>query len=113
MINAFQNVITLTRGDDCVLQIDVTTVDGNEYIPASSDVIKLYVKKPAEGVSLESQTALITKTFNADQMATISSSDTKSLDLGTYKYGVVLTRADGTTSTIISPTDFVLAEGIT
>ena len=113
MINAFQNIITLTRGDDCVLQIDVTTVDGNEYTPAASDVIKLYVKKHAEGASLESQTALITKTFNADQMATISSSDTKSLDLGTYKYGVVLTRADGTTSTIISPTDFVLAEGIT
>lgn len=113
MINAFQNVITLTRGDDCVLQVDITTVDGNEYIPAGNDVIKLYVKKPVSSGGIDAQSALITKTFNADLMATISSSDTKGLDLGTYKYGVVLTRADGTTSTIIPPTDFILQEGIT
>ena len=112
MINAFQNVITLTRGDDCVIQIDITTVDGNEYIPASDDVIKLYVKKPSATGALNEQEALITKTFNADQIATIAHSDTSGLDLGSYKYGVVLTRADGTTATIIPPTDFILQEGI-
>lgn len=112
MINAFQNVITLTRGDDCVIQIDITTVDGNEYVPASDDVVKLYVKKPSDSGSLDAQEALIAKTFNADQIATIAHSDTSSLDLGSYKYGVVLTRADGTTATIIPPTDFILQEGI-
>ena len=112
MINAFQNVITLTRGDDCVLQIDVTTVDGNRYYPAEGDVIRLYVKKPADGGGLESQPALISKTFDADQIATIAGSETSSLDLGTYKYGAVMTKADGTVSTIIPPTDFILEEGI-
>lgn len=40
MINAFQNVITLTRGDDCVLVVDITDISGNAYIPAGNDVVK-------------------------------------------------------------------------
>lgn len=112
MINAFQNVITLTRGDDCVLVVDITDISGNAYIPAGNDVVKFYVKKPSSG-ALEEQAALITKTFNADQTCSISKDDTANLDLGTYKYGVVLTKADGTVATIIPPTDFIIEEGIT
>lgn len=112
MINAFQNVITLTKGDDCTLIIDITNQFGNAYKPADGDVITLYVKKTPESGTLEAQEALITKVFDKDYMCTLLSADTKNLDAGTYKYGVVLTSA-GKKFTIISPTDFIIQEGIT
>ena len=102
----------MTRGDDCVLVVDITDISGNAYIPADNDVVKFYVKKPGSG-ALEEQAALITKTFDVNQMCSIGKDDTANLDLGTYKFGVVLTKADGTVATIISPTDFVIEEGIT
>lgn len=112
MINAFQNVITITRGDDAYITIDVTDVLGNEYVLEDGDVITMYVKQPVEGQTLESQEVLFSKTFNSENSASISSADTKNLSAGVYKYGVKLTKADLTTATIISPTDFIVEEGI-
>ena len=111
MINAFQNVITITRGDDAVISIDITDIMGNEYIAQEGDVVTLYVKKPTEN-SLESQEALFEKVFDENYFVSIDSADTKDLEVGTYKYGVKLTKASGKTATIISPTDFIVEEGI-
>ena len=111
MINAFQNVITITRGDDAVISIDITDIMGNEYVAQEGDVVTLYVKKPSE-TSLETQVALFEKTFDENYFISIDSADTKDLEAGTYKYGVKLTKANGKTATIISPTDFIVEEGI-
>lgn len=112
MINAFQNVITLTKGDDCTLVIDITNQLGNAYKPADGDVCTLYVKKTPESGKLEEQEALITKVFDKDYTCKLLSADTKNLDVGTYKYGVVLTSGDKK-FTVINPTDFIIQEGIT
>lgn len=111
MINAFQNVITLTKGDDCTLKIDVTDKLGNAYQPSESAVCTLYVKKPSEEGKLEEQEALITKVFDEEYSCQLAASDTQNLDAGTYKYGVVLADNDKK-YTIISPTDFIIQEGI-
>ena len=111
MINAFQNVITITRGDDAVISIDITDIMGNEYEMEAGDEVTMYVKKPSEG-TLESQEVIFQKTFGENNSATINSADTADMEVGTYKYGVKLTKADGRVATIISPTDFIVEEGI-
>lgn len=129
MINAFQNEITLTRGDDCKINIDITTTDGEAYVPAEGETVKLYVKKEGLEKSLEEQVTLIEKTFqkvtvqegNAEEetiketiklVAEIADTDTKDLETGTYKYGVKLSTADGKVYTVITPSNFIIQEGI-
>jgi hypothetical protein len=72
----------------------------------------MYVKKPADGGKLESQAILFQKVFDENGATTIESADTEGLDVGVYKYGVKLAKADGKVATIISPTDFIVEEGI-
>ena len=125
MINAFQNEITLTRGDDCKINIDITTTDGEAYVPAEGETVKLYVKKEGLEKSLEEQATLIEKTFqkvtvqegDAEEekiklVAEIADTDTKDLETGTYKYGVKLLTADGKVYTVITPSNFIIQEGI-
>ena len=125
MINAFQNEITLTRGDDCKINIDITTTDGKAYVPAEDETVKLYVKKEGLEKSLEEQATLIEKTFqkvtvqegDAEEekiklVAEIADTDTKDLETGTYKYGVKLSTADGKVYTVITPSNFIIQEGI-
>ena len=125
MINAFQNEITLTRGDDCKINIDITTTDGEAYVPAEGESVKLYVKKEGLEKSLEEQATLIEKTFqkvtvqegDAEEetiklVAEIADTDTKDLETGTYKYGVKLLTADGKVYTVITPSNFIIQEGI-
>lgn len=125
MINAFQNEITLTRGDDCKINIDITTTDGEAYVPAEGETVKLYVKKEGLEKSLEEQVTLIEKTFqkvtvqegDAEEetiklVAEIADTDTKDLETGTYKYGVKLSTADGKVYTVITPSNFIIQEGI-
>ena len=125
MINAFQNEITLTRGDDCKINIDITTTDGKAYVPAEDETVKLYVKKEGLEKSLEEQATLIEKTFqkvtvqegDAEEetiklVAEIADTDTKDLETGTYKYGVKLLTADGKVYTVITPSNFIIQEGI-
>ena len=125
MINAFQNEITLTRGDDCKINIDITTTDGEAYVPAEDETVKLYVKKEGLEKSLEEQATLIEKTFqkvtvqegDAEEekiklVAEIADTDTKNLETGTYKYGVKLLTADGKVYTVITPSNFIIQEGI-
>ncbi len=125
MINAFQNEITLTRGDDCKINIDITTTDGEAYVPAEGETVKLYVKKEGLEKSLEEQATLIEKTFqkvtvqegDAEEetiklVAEIADTDTKDLETGTYKYGVKLSTADGKVYTVITPSNFIIQEGI-
>lgn len=125
MINAFQNEITLTRGDDCKINVDITTTDGKAYVPAEGETVKLYVKKEGLEKSLEEQVTLIEKTFqkvtvqegDAEEetiklVAEIADTDTKDLETGTYKYGVKLLTADGKVYTVITPSNFIIQEGI-
>lgn len=125
MINAFQNEITLTRGDDCKINIDITTTGGEAYVPAEGETVKLYVKKEGLEKSLEEQATLIEKTFqkvtvqegDAEEetiklVAEIADTDTKDLETGTYKYGVKLSTADGKVYTVITPSNFIIQEGI-
>ena len=111
MINAFQNVITITRGDDAVISIDITDIMGNEYELETGDTVTMYVKKPADG-TLENQEIIFQKTFDDNNSISIDSADTADLAVGTYKYGVKLAKANGKVATIISPTDFIVEEGI-
>lgn len=125
MINAFQNEITLTRGDDCKINVDITATDGKAYVPAEGETVKLYVKKEGLEKSLEEQVTLIEKTFqkvtvqegDAEEetiklVAEIADTDTKDLETGTYKYGVKLLTADGKVYTVITPSNFIIQEGI-
>lgn len=126
MINAFQNNITMTRGDDCKIAIDITTTDGEPYVPADGDTVKLYVKKEGLEKSLEEQQEVISKTFakvtveaegddsgtTTKLVAEIASADTKNLETGVYKYGVKLTTAEGKVYTVVTPSSFTIEEGI-
>ena len=75
--------------------------------------------------SLEEQATLIEKTFqkvtvqegDAEEetiklVAEIADTDTKDLETGTYKYGVKLSTADGKVYTVITPSNFIIQEGI-
>lgn len=123
MIQAFQNNITITRGDDAKINIEITTTDDKVYTPADSDEITMYVKKVGLERPLEDQETIIEKKFNKEQIqvneeqkdiwaATLDAADTANLELGTYKYGVKLKTVENKVHTIVTPSDFIISEGI-
>lgn len=114
MVNAFQNIITITRGDDAQIVIDVTDLLGNSYDVKDGDVFTFYVKEFVDGASLESATPVITKVFNHETMGVeVTGTDTKALSTDKkYKYGVKLVTEGGKTQTVIVPTDFIVEGGI-
>lgn len=101
------NTITLTRGDTLRVVVGIT-MDGEEYTPASGDVMRFAMKK-----KVADEETLIEKVIPNDTMTLeLEPEDTKSLDFGTYYYDIEVTMEDGTVNTFITKSAFIIAEEI-
>lgn len=98
------NVITLTRGDTCAFDVEIKTDTGETYIPQEGDVITWTVKKDTKTADV-----IIQKTGST---IVLNPTDTRSLKYGSYLYDVTLTTESGAVYTIITPTEFILAEEV-
>lgn len=98
------NVITLTRGDTCAFDVEIKTDTGATYTPQEGDVITFTVKKDTKTADI-----IIQKTGST---IVLNPADTRSLKYGSYLYDVTLTTVSEAVYTIITPTEFILAEEI-
>lgn len=98
------NVITLTRGDTCAFDVEIKTDSGSTYTPQEGDVITFTVKKDTKTADI-----IIQKTGST---IVLNPADTRSLKYGSYLYDVTLTTISEAVYTIITPTEFILAEEV-
>lgn len=100
MLKIKNGVITLTRGDDCLIDLKIYTPDNKEYIPRNGERARFTVRK--EPLYNNSTPPLIEKEFifvdysNKEEdkkkenrlQIKIDSVDTKFMNYGTYLYDV-------------------------
>lgn len=98
------NVITLTRGDTCAFDVEIKTDSGATYTPQEGDVITFTVKKDTKTADI-----IIQKTGST---IVLNPADTRSLKYGSYLYDVTLTTISEAVYTIITPTEFIIAEEV-
>ena len=98
------NVITLTRGDTCAFDVEIKTDSGETYTPQEGDVITFTLKKDTKTADI-----IIQKTGST---VVINPADTRTLKYGSYIYDVTLTTVSQAVYTIITPTEFILAEEV-
>lgn len=98
------NVITLTRGDTCAFDVEIKTDSGQTYTPQEGDVITFTVKKDTKTADV-----IIQKTGTTIVLNPI---DTRKLKYGNYLYDVTLTTSSHAVYTIITPTEFIIAEEV-
>ena len=98
------NVITLTRGDTCAFDVEIKTDTGETYIPQEGDIIAFTLKKDTKTADV-----IIQKTGST---IVLNPTDTRSLKYGSYLYDVTLTTESGAVYTIITPTEFIIAEEV-
>ena len=99
-----ENVITLTRGDTCAFDVEIKTDSGATYIPQEGDVVTFTVKKDTKTSDI-----IIQKTGST---VVLNPADTHSLKYGSYLYDVTLTTSSQAVYTIITPTEFIIAEEV-
>ena len=109
MLNVFEdNSIELTRGDTARLSVTVTNDDGEEYEVQSTDTLTLSIKK-----KVKDSEALVSKIIIGSKTFHIEPRDTSGLPFGSYVYDVQLTTAEGDVYTVITPSNFTIAEEVT
>lgn len=99
-----ENVITLTRGDTCAFDVEIKTDSGATYTPQEGDVVTFTVKKDTKTSDI-----IIQKTGST---VVLNPADTHSLKYGSYLYDVTLTTQSQAVYTIITPTEFIIAEEV-
>ena len=104
--------IYIIRGDSATIDVSCQDESGTPLPLQPGDTIYLTVKTH---VSMEDKVLQKTVTAFTDGVAHISllPEDTKALDFVAYVYDVQLTQADGTVTTIIPPSRFVVEGEVT
>lgn len=102
--------ITMTRGDTFQRTL-VLTKNGETYTPQEGDVIRFAMSKKFE--SQNGYELILEKEIPTDTLLwTITASETKSLDYGTYNYDLQITYADGTVETFADKKTIKLTEEV-
>lgn len=106
-INNKTNKITLTKGDNAELQVNVYDADGNERGIYDDDTVVITVRKTAD-----TSAVALTKTALNGVIAFVPD-DTKSLATGQYRYDIQLTTFGGKIYTIIPDACFEIGVEVT
>lgn len=100
--------ITINRGDTAFLTVNVRDREGNPYELQATDALWFAVKRKITDTSY----AIAPKKLNGNVLE-LMSEDTIHLDFATYVYDIQLINGKGYTSTIIQPSDFIVAGSVT
>lgn len=112
MVDVKGTTITITRGDDAAIEVQIIDSDGSIYEPAEGDSVRFALKKNYT----DSEPLLVIDIPISTMILRIRSEDTKQLESGPmrgrYKYDIELTRADGWVDTFIPRADFLVLEEV-
>ena len=106
MLSIMNNRITLTRGDDAQLVINITDSAGAVRNMFTDDLLTMTVRDKING------TLLFSITTNTNTL-TILPTHTSNIEFGSYIYDVQLRTFDGKTYTVITPSSFILDKEVT
>ena len=106
------NNITMTRGDSETISIFCKDILGTIVPFVTGDIVYFTIKRNIHEEIITLQ-KIITIFIDGKAIAVISPIDTKELEFISYVYDVQLTKADGTVSTIISPSKFTIGGEVT
>ena len=106
------NNITMTRGDSETISIFCRNEDLTLAPFVTGDIIYFTVKANMHEEIITLQ-KIITIFTDGKAIVVIAPLDTKELAFRSYVYDVQLTKADGTVSTIIPPSKFIIGGEVT
>jgi len=106
------NNITMTRGDSETILIFCKDILGTIVPFVIGDKVYLTIKRDIHEEAIILQ-KIITIFTDGKAIAVIAPLDTKDLEFISYIYDVQITKADGTVSTIISPSKFIIGGEVT
>lgn len=102
MLYTDDNIISITRGDDATLEINMETSDGEPYVMDAGDVLTLTVREiPCDG----SPVLLAVSSAPGSNRIVLSGTDTQDICPGRYSYDVQLNLADGNLYTVLPALD--------
>ena len=102
MLYTEDNIISITRGDDATLEINMETSDGDPYVMGSEDMLTLTVREiPCDG----SPVLLAVSSAPGSNRIVLHGTDTADICPGRYSYDVQLNLADGNRYTVLPALD--------
>lgn len=102
-----KNRITLTRGDSATLKLKLYDAQNKPVVLTEADKAVLTVKQDIDSPAAVLQLEAKEKQFD------FAPADTADLACGQYCYDVQVTLSDKDVYTVIPPSDFILAKGVT
>ena len=104
--------ISMTRGDSENITISINDKNGNKVPLITGDMIYLTVK---QSINTEKKVLqkVVTQFEDGNAIIEITPNDTKDIPFRTYVYDIQLNRVDGTVSTIIPPSNFIIGGEVT
>lgn len=112
MVEVRGTTITITKGDDATIAVQIFDSDGSEYVPRTGDKVRFAMKKNYS----DAEPVLVKDIPISTMELILKPADTKNLESGPvrgkYKYDIELTKADGTVDTFIPRADFIILEEV-
>ena len=102
-----KNRITLTRGDSATLKLKLYDAQNKPVLLTDADRAVLTIKQDIDSPDVVLQLEAKEKQFDFAPV------DTAELACGQYCYDVQVTLSDKDVYTVIPPSDFILAKGVT
>ena len=102
------DTISLTRGDNATLQVELTDSGGQKYDLKPADKLVFSVKKSPLDL-----TVVFSIEADSDGTFQFLPVHTKALKFGKYKYDIQLTTENGSVYTVTPVSDFIVLEEIT
>jgi hypothetical protein len=104
--------LEMIRGDTEVLTVSCVNSEGEPINFETGDKVYFTVKESVTSTLIIFQ-KIITEFVEGKAIITILPEDTKNLKFKPYVYDVQLTQADGTVTTIVPPSSFVVGSEVT
>lgn len=104
--------VYMTRGDSESFTVSCQKANGAKVDFVEGDTLYFTVKYSVNNEKKEFQ-KVITDFVDGGAIIEIKPEDTKDMSFRKYVYDIQLTRADGTVTTIITPSAFVVEEEVT
>lgn len=103
-----KNRITLTRGDSATLKLKLYDAQNKPVLLTEADRSVLTVKQ-----DIDSAAAVLQMVIVEGQQFDFTPADTAGLPCGKYCYDVQVTLSGENVYTVIPPSEFILAKGVT
>lgn len=102
-----RNRITLTKGDSAKLKLKLYDAQNKLLTLKEGDTAVLTIKQ-----NIDSDDVVLQLTIDDSQQFTFAPADTTELECGQYCYDIQVTLNDSSVYTVIPPSRFIIAKGV-